>query len=191
MKKLVLLLCIAFAPLAHAQGDRGMYFGAGIGAFDYDEGPEGISDTNYEYHLFGGYKVLESFAIELELGGTGSLEETFVDNGPFGPININVDATLAVYKLTFLGILPFDAISLFAGAGYYSAGLEADINVEGFGDQGTIDFGHERGATATFGLQHDFGLDLKSLSIRGQYEWYDFPDGIDATGVTIAVLFRF
>jgi hypothetical protein len=194
MKKLVLLLCIAFAPLAHAQDDRGMYFGAGLGSFDYDEGDidGGISDSSYAYQLFGGYKFLDNFALEFGLTGTGDFEETFTESLPgLGELTVNVDVNIDVYRLMAIGILPFDRFSLFAGAGYYSAGFGGDVNVAGFGDAGSFDGGHENGAAATFGIQRDFGLDLKSLSIRGQYDWYDFPDGIDASAISVAVLFRF
>ncbi len=79
MKKLALLLVLATAPLAHAQEDRGMYFGAGLGSFDYDESSSditfGISDSTYAYHLLGGYKFTENFALEVGLGGTGDIEE--------------------------------------------------------------------------------------------------------------------
>jgi hypothetical protein len=79
---------------------------------------------------------------------------------------------------------------LFAGAGYFSASLSGDVDVAGFGTVSSLD-GNDSGATAKIGIQRDFGLDLKSLSIRGHYDWYDFGDGIDASGFTIAMLFRF
>jgi hypothetical protein len=195
MKTLALLVCLAFAPLAHAQDDLGMYFGAGLGSFDYDEeaGASGlpVSDSTYSYHLFGGYKFNENFALEVGLGGTGDIEESFTANFPgIGPIRLNVDGTYDIYTLTALGILPFDRFSLFGGAGYFSASLGGTVDAEGFGTIGELD-DHDNGATATFGVQRDFGLDLKSLSIRGQYHWYDFSDGVDASGFAIGVLFRF
>jgi hypothetical protein len=192
MKTLALLLCFALAPLAHAQDDRGMYFGAGLGSFDYDEGGiDGISDSAYSYHLFGGYKFIDNFALEFGIAGTGDLEETFPEAFGPGTPSVNVDLNLDIYRLTALGILPLDRFSLFAGAGYFSASYGGDVNIAGFGDAGSFDGGNESGAAATFGIQRDFGLDLKALSIRGQYDWYDFPDGIDASGFTIAMLFRF
>jgi hypothetical protein len=199
MKKLALLLALAIAPLAHAQDDRGMYFGAGLGSFDYDESSDAfafaISDSNYAYHLFGGYKFTENFALEVGIGGTGDLEENipdvFVPQIPqLGLVTLELDGTYDIYTITALGILPFDQFSLFAGAGYFSASLGGTVNVSGIGTIGSLD-GHDNGAAATFGVQRDFGLDLKSLSIRGHYDWYDFSDGIDASGFTLAVLFRF
>jgi Outer membrane protein beta-barrel domain len=191
MKNFALLLLLGIAPLAHAQSERGMYFGAGLGSFDYDEGSDGISDSNYAYHLFGGYKFSDNFAIELGLGGTGDLEESFTDTVPgIGTVTLEVDAHASIYSLVLLGMLPFDRMSLFAGVGYFNAGFEGDVNAVGFGG-GSFDGGHDHGALASFGLQHDFGLDLKSFSIRGQYDWYDFPDDIDASGFSLSMLYRF
>ena len=122
--------------------------------------------------------------IELGLGGTGDLEESFTDTVPgIGTVTLEVDADATLYSLSLLGMLPFDRMSLFAGVGYFNAGFEGDVNVVGFGG-GSFDGGHDHGALANFGIQHDFGLDLKSFSIRAQYDWYDFPDEIDASGFT-------
>jgi OOP family OmpA-OmpF porin len=192
MRKLALLLCLGFTQLAHAQEDRGMYFGAGLGSFKYDEGDDdfAVVDDTYSYQLLGGYKFNENFALEGGLGGTGDIKDQFTDAGPFGPVTITVKATYDIYWLDALGILPFDRFSLFGGAGYYSASLSGTVDAEGFGTVGGLD-GHDSGATATFGIQRDFGLDLKSVSIRGQYVWYDYEDDIKASGIDIRVLFRF
>jgi len=192
MKNLALLFLLGIAPVAHAQSERGMYFGAGLGSFDYDEGSDGISDSAYAYHLFGGYKFSDNFAVEVGLGGTGDLEESFMDTVPgIGPITLDVDADASIYSLSLLGMLPFDRLSLFAGVGYFNAGFEGDVNVVGFGNAGSFDGGHDHGTLANIGIQHDFGLDLRSFSIRGQYDWYDFPDDIDASGFSLSMLYRF
>jgi hypothetical protein len=195
MKTLALLLCLALAPLAQAQDDRGMYFGAGLGSFDYDEPGNGsslaISDSTYAYHLFGGYKFIENFALEVGIGGTGDIGESFTQTVPgLGTLALEVEGTYDIYTLTAVGILPLDRFSLFAGAGYFSASLGGTIEASGFGTVGAID-GNDSGAVATFGIQRDFGLDLKSLSIRGHYDWYDFGNGVDVSGFTVGVIFRF
>lgn len=195
MKYLALVCCFAFAPLAHAQDEKGIYMGAGLGTFNYDESGGdlalGVSDDTWAYHLFGGYKFNENFAVELGIGGTGDIEDSFTEVFPgLGPITLDVAATYSIYTVTALGILPFDAFSLFGGAGYYSASLDGTIDAQGFGTIGSVD-GHDSGATALFGIQHDFGLDLKSISMRGQYEWYDFGSDVDASGISIIMLFRF
>jgi hypothetical protein len=191
MKTLALLLTLALAPLAHAQSDRGMYFGAGLGSFDYDEGVGGVADSTYAYHLFGGYKFNEHIALEGGISGTGDLKESFTETVPgFGDVTLNVKQNLDIYSFTALGILPFDSMSLFAGVGYFSASLSGTVDAAPFGS-GAFDGSHDNGVQAKLGIQHDFGLDLKSLSIRAQYDFYDFSDNVDVSGITVAVLFRF
>lgn len=193
MKNLALLVGLAASPLAHAQEDRGVYFGAGLGTFDYQDSVSspGVDDSTYAYQLFGGYKLTENFALEFGLGGTGDVEQDFVQATPnLGDITFQLDGNYDIYNLTAIGILPFDRFSLFGGAGYFSASLSGDVNAVGFGTIGSLDDSYS-GAVAKFGIQRDFGLDLKSLSIRGSYDWYDFGDGIDASGITVAMLFRF
>jgi len=195
MKQLAPFVLLGIAALAHAQeADKGMYFGASLGELRYDEtsgGSQiGVSDNTYLYHLLGGYNFNQHFGLEVGLGGTGDLEESFMDSDPFlGPITLEVKGTYKIYSLMAMGYLPFDRLSLFAGAGYYSASLAGDVNITGFGTIGSLG-GHERGATALLGIQHDLGLDLRSISIRGQYEWYDFESGIDVAAISVGVLFR-
>jgi hypothetical protein len=192
MRKLAPLLCLGFTQLAHAQADGGMYMGAALGTFDYEEsGPDAISDDTSAYQLFGGYRFNDHLAVEVGFGRTGDIEGEFVEVIPgIGPITLEVDANFDVYTVRAIGFLPFEQLSLFGAAGYYSASLGGPVSVAGFGDIGEVD-GHERGATAALGIQRDFGLDLRSLSIRGQYEWFDFGSEVDASGFSLGVLFRF
>jgi hypothetical protein len=195
MKAFALLLSLALAPLAHAQSDKGMYFGAGLGSFDYDETSSGsflgVNDSSYAYHLFGGYKFNEHIALEGGMSGTGELEETIPQTlQGIGTVDLNFVLRWNIYKVNALGILPFDKFSLFGGVGYFSASLDGDVEAPGFGSVGTVS-DHMSGADATFGIQRDFGLDLKSVSVRGQFDWYDFDHNVDVSGITLAVLFRF
>ncbi len=192
--RIALLAALAFAPLAQAQDESGMYIGAGFGTFDYDESddiPFPVSDTTTAYQLVGGYRFNEHLAIELGVGRTGDLEAEFAEEIPgIGPVTLEIDASYDIYSLRVLGMLPFDRFTLVGGAGYYSADLGVTGRLRGLGDLGGFD-GHERGATASVGLQYDFRLDLRSLSIRGEYQWFDFGSEIDAAGFNVTALFRF
>jgi outer membrane protein with beta-barrel domain len=192
MKRLALLTCLGFAQLAHAQAERGGYMGGSVGIFDYEEAPTvdelAFSDDPWIYHIFGGYQLNEHVAIEAGFGRTGDIEGSFTDIFP--GFTVEVDAIYDIYTFKVLGILPFDAVSLFGAAGYYSASLSGPVEVVNFGQIGELD-GHERGATATIGVQKDFGLDLRSMSLRAQLDWYDFGSEIDATGFTIGMVWRF
>ena len=159
----VLLLCLGLTQLAHAQAGSGMYMGAALGTFDYEEGGlEAISDNTSAYQLFGGFN--DHFAVEFGLGRTGDIEGEFTEVFPgVGPITLEVDAIYDIYALRAIGLLPFEELSLFGAVGYYSASLGGPVSVAGIGDIGEVG-GHERGATAMLGIQRDFGLDLRSVS---------------------------
>ena len=43
------------------------------------------------------------------------------------------------------------------------------------------------GLTAMGGIQ----FDMRRVSIRGEYEWFDTDDGVDAQSLNVAVIFRF
>lgn len=194
LARLALLSCLASASFAQAADDRGGYMGGALGTFDYSESsddPFAVSDNTTQYQLFGGYRISNRFAVEFGLGRTNDIDGGFTTTVPgLGPTRFDISANYDIYSLKALGFLPFDLISLFGGVGYYSASLNGDVNVSGFGTVGSVS-DHVHGSTAVFGVQRDFRLDLKSFSIRGDYTWYDFGHGVDASGFTLGMLFRF
>jgi hypothetical protein len=191
---LALALCAACSQPAQAQDDRGAYFGGMLGTFDYDEnGPEEltVSDSTTAYQIFGGYRVNQYFAAELGIGKTGDIEDTFEDElPPFGTFTLEGELTLDIYTLRALGILPLDQLSLFAGVGYFSASFSGSVDLPGCCTIGEFD-DHERGSHAVLGIQRDFSLDLRNLSIRGQYEWFDMDSETDTSGFSVGVVMRF
>lgn len=192
MKGLTLVLCLGFAQLAHAQVEDGAYVGASVGAFDYDSAVLGISDDTFAYQLFGGYRLSDHFAVEGGIGRTGDIKGKLTL--PFfgiGEVDFDAELIYDIYTARAVGFLLFDEFSAFGAAGYFSAAASGPIRSSDFGEVRGGFSGHQRGATAMFGIQHDFRLDWSSLSIRGQYEWYDFDDDIDASSLSVSVLFRF
>lgn len=193
MKRLVLLACVGF-PLVSQAAEPGAYIGGALGTFDYEESEEivfPLSDSALGYQLFGGYTFNDHLAIEVDIGRTGDLEGSFTETVPaFGDVTFDVELTYDIYTVQVLGFIPLERLSLFGSVGYYSASVSGPISVRGFGEIGGFD-GHERGAAVTGGIQYDFGLDLESFSIRGEYQWLDFGSDIDAWGVNIGMVFRF
>lgn len=192
---LALLSCLAAAPLAHAADDRGGYMGGAFGTFAYKESPDvdfAVSDDTTQYQLFGGYRVSKLFALEFGMGRTQDLDTSFsVNVQGIGPAKLTLSETYDIYTLKALGYLPFKLTSLFGGLGYQSSSLNGDADLEGFGTIGTV-HDHVRGSMAVIGIQRDFRLDLKSISLRGEYTWYDFGSDIeDATGFTVGMIYRF
>ncbi|HEY8519325.1 MAG TPA: outer membrane beta-barrel protein [Gammaproteobacteria bacterium] len=192
MNRLALLAFLGLAQLAHAQGEGGGYIGAGFGTFDYEEevGTRVVSDSTPAYQIIGGYRFNDYFAVEANIGRTGDLEDDFEATIPgLGTLGLEVDLTYDIYAAKIIGSLPLDRFKLFAGVGYYSADASGTVSVSGFGEVDFFD-AHERGSTATLGVQYDFGLDLRNFSIRGEYQWYDF-DEADASAVNIGMVYRF
>jgi hypothetical protein len=194
MKRVALLTCLGVAYVSDAAAQAGGYIGGALGTFDYEESDEivfPLSDSTSAYQLFGGYTFNEHLALELDIGRTSDIEGSFTETVPgIGDITFDVEATFDIYTFQVLGFLPFERLSLFGGVGYSSASISGPVSARGFGDVGVVD-GHERGATASGGIQYDFGLDLESFSIRGEYQWFDFGSDIDASGLNIGVVFRF
>ena len=194
---LALLSCLAAAPLAHAArapDERGGYMGGAFGTFNYEESsdiPFAVSDDTTQYQLFGGYRVSKLFGVEFGLGKTQDLKSSFfVDVPGLGTTKFDISGTYDIYTLKALGYLPIHLTSLYGGLGYQSATLNGDVDVQGFGTVGTV-HDHLSGSTAVIGIQRDFNLDLKSISFRGEYTWYDFGTGIDASGFTVGMIYRF
>ncbi|HEX6997736.1 MAG TPA: porin family protein [Gammaproteobacteria bacterium] len=193
MSRFALLACLGLAQLAHAQGEGGAYVGAGFGIFDYEEdiGSEVVSDSAAAYQIIGGYRFNDYVAVEFNIGRTGDIEDDFEGTIPgVGTFSFQVDRTFDVYAAKVLGYLPLDRFRLFAGIGYYSADIGDTVSVGGIGEVGFVD-DHARGSTATLGVQYDFGLDLRNFSIRGEYQWFDVEDNVDASAVNIGMVFRF
>jgi OmpA-OmpF porin, OOP family len=187
---LALILYLGLAQTANAQGMSGGYVGFALGLMDYEEDDEDLgetlSDTSTAYRVLGGYRFSDNFAVEGGWARTSELEESIVEVLPFlGTFNIDIDAELEVLTVRAIGIIPFSKVSLFGGAGYYDAEANVSVSVAGFGNAGEGK-ASDSGVTLSGGVQ----FDLKRISIRGEYEWFDSGDEIDASGIGIGVLFR-
>lgn len=168
--------------------------GGAFGEFFYKENPDipfSVSDDTTQYNLFGGYRISKLFALEGGMARTQDIEGAFFANVQgLGNTRFDISETYDIYTLKALGYLPFNLTSLYGALGYQSASLNGAVDVQGFGTIGTV-HDHFSGSMAAIGIQRDFRLDLKSISLRGEYSWYDFDKDIDATGFTIGMIFRF
>ena len=194
LARLAFLSCLAAAPFAHAADDRGGYMGGAFGEFSYKEAPEiafAIEDDTTQYQLYGGYRFSRLFALEIGMTRTNDIDSSFmVDLQGVGPSKLDISAAYDIYTLKALGYLPFNLTSLYGGVGYQSASLNGDASLGGFGTIGTV-HEHFSGSMAVAGIQRDFRLDLKSISVSGEYTWYDFDRQVDASGFTIGMIYRF
>ena len=192
MKYLICLgLSLAVVQGAAAQERGGAYIGFSLGSFSYEEedpdlGVTIVDDSATAYRILGGYRFSENFAVEGGWGKTGDLEETFTEFIPgFGNLTLNMSGDYEVLTVRALGIVPFENISLIGGVGYYDADLNATISVTGLGSFAAE--GSDDGATLVGGIE----FNLERIDIRAELEWFDTESSVDASDISVGVLFHF
>jgi hypothetical protein len=199
MKHLMSLgLAFAFGQAATAQDRGDTYLGASVGSFSFEEDEElglTIDDTTSSYHVIGGYRLSDHFALEGGLVRTEHIKEnrtaSFV---PPGTLN-TVKAEFRLLTVRALGVIPFERTSLLGGVGYHEANIQYRASVQAPGQLGHSFEGEtsHNGATVMGG----FEVNLKRVDIRTQLEWFDFDgehelgvDDGDAWDFSVGVLFR-
>lgn len=192
MKYLICLgLSFAVVQGAAAQERGGAYIGFSLGSFSYEEedpdlGVTIVDDSATAYRILGGYRFSENFAVEGGWGKTGDLEETFTEFIPgFGNLTLNMSGDYEVLTVRAVGIVPFENISLIGGVGYYDADLNATISVTGLGSFAAE--GSDDGATLVGGIE----FNLERIDIRAELEWFDTESSVDASDISVGVLFHF
>ena len=180
-----LALLIACTRMASAQETLPAYFGFSFGAIDYEETDPTtglvLSDEGGTYRLIGGYRFNKNFAFEGALGETSGLKETFTVAG-LGPFTVY--SRYDVVTLRALGMLPLKRISILGGVGFFSSERRLSADFDGLGQ--FVETESDSGATLVGGIQ----ADLKSVTIRAEYQAFDTDDNVDVWDLTFSVLFR-
>lgn len=184
-----LALFFGLMATTQAQEIRGGYVGAAVGAFNFKSGDFGISDTSGSYRVLGGWQFNSNYAVEAGWGESGDLEETFRGFTPTGDIQVDLGASYEIWSVRALTMAAFSSMNIFGGAGYYDATLSMSFaqfenSVEVFRDAAETT---DSGATVVGGFQ----FDLRRITLRGEYEWFDTDGSIDATSLNVVALFRF
>jgi hypothetical protein len=184
------MIALAIAPFAHAQPLSGGFVGFGVGSYSYKETSAGttvIDENSSSWHALGGYEFNDHFAFEGSWGKSGKLQGSVDDFVPgFGPATLSVTEKYETYTLRAVGMLPFKKVKLLGGLGYYSSQIDLTVRVEGLGefsDNGMSD----DGAMAALGVEYD----LDRMYVRAEYDWFDTPSGVDASEISLNVLFKF
>lgn len=188
---LLLAAALGFAPLATAQPLSGAYVGFGAGSFDYSEASGGatlVDDSASSWRAFGGYEINKHLSVEGSWGRTGAVHGRF-DQDLFGtgPVTVDLTEKYEIYTIRAVGKLPLRHVTLLAGAGYYNARLTFNLRVEGFTGEVNDNSNTDDGGMLLGGVQYD----LDYMSIRAEYERFSFPSEIDASQLSINVLFKF
>lgn len=173
---------------AQAQEVRGGYLGAAVGSFNFKDGDFSISDTASSYRLLGGWQFNSNYAVEAGWGESGDVSETFYGFSPNGEARVDFERSYEIWSIRALTMAPFSSISIFGGAGYYDATLTSSNR---FQDPAEIivetEESTDNGATVVGGFQ----FDMRRITLRGEYEWFDTDGSIDATSLNFVALFRF
>lgn len=192
-----IVLCLGLAGLAGTAEAQyltgGPYLGVSVGSFSYREDGENlgirVSDSTSAYRVLGGYQFRGVYALEASWGRSGTFDEELHGFSPsIGNVSLEVAGEYEVATLRFVALAPFSNINMFGGIGYFDA--KADLSqrlvtpteVQTWSGEDSDD-----GLTAIGGIQ----FDMRRLSIRGEYEWFDTDDGVDTQSLNVAVIFRF
>jgi outer membrane protein with beta-barrel domain len=175
---LVLILCTGLSAPANAQ-QRGGYVGLSAGSYRFEDHDVLVSDDEFSYGAFGGYRFSQSFAVEGSLVTTTDFED-ILDT----LLNSSTRAEYAVQTVRALGIVQRNKWELFGGLGYHQS--DADVSVMVAGTVMNLD-SDDRGTTALAGVQ----LDGKKFGYRLQYEWFDADERLDLSNVAFGWVVRF
>lgn len=190
---LALALSCGLAAVAQAQENDGIYVGVSLGLLSYEEINRDfgvrIADDTAAYRLLGGYQFNDYYAIEVGLGTAGDIEETlFGASASFGEQSLRVRGEYEIMTVRGMAMAPVSPMHMYGAAGYYESTLSTSIRYED--DRGVFadDFDTtDSGFTVAGGII----FDMDRVSIRGEYEWFDTDDDVEATSLNVSVLFRF
>ena len=217
MRYSVLVLCLlAAGPAAAQQGLLGLYVGAGLGSFEFDENQRGrlpsfsvpgsdvpvgglripgIDDSVTTWKVFGGWQMSPNLGVEVSYGQTQDLETSYSAMVSDLTIATDLATDVSVGTARAMGYLPLRLVTLFGGLGYFeadfSASGEIDLVISGAANaRDTVQLGgaagSDSGATALIGVQWS----LFSLSFRADYEWLDM-EAASASTLGVGVALRF
>jgi len=190
-KQLFLLAFSAVVGVASAQAaDTGFYVGGSLGQsevsdfsgadFDAELNTWGLTsststdDTDTGWKAFAGYRIMKYLAVEGAYTDFGEFTAHSSITAPSaGIVNTNIEAE--AWTISALGILPLaDNFSLFARLGVNL--WNVDISARGTGSGvAASESDSDDGTEWVYGVGAAFNI-TKNLSVRGEWERYDFDD---------------
>ena len=163
MKILLGVLGIAsvFTATSSIAGEAYVGVSAGLVNVEDDSAGTGFSDTPFGFKVFGGYEFTEYFAVDVAY--TSTLDDA-EDNVGGVPIDISLDT----FIVRGVGAFPVtDDFSVLGSVGFW----DGDSDVSGAGLSASSG---DDGLTLGVGGKYRF----ESVSIRGEFEWFDTDDTI-------------
>ena len=167
---------------AHADNERGLYLGVGVGQFNVevddidttDELEAAFDSDDTVFKVFGGWRFNPFIGVELDYIDLGGPEDTVE--------NVKVKAEINGVAPYLIGTLPIGPIEGFVRVGYYFY----DVEISGE-DLGSVD---DSGEDLVYGV--GFGLTLfEHLHARLEYEIIDVSEVDDANAIWLSGAWRF
>src|SRR5688572_4113234 len=167
---------------AHADNERGLYLGAGVGLFNIevddvetvDELDQAFDSDDTVFKVFAGWRFNPFISVELDYIDLGGPEDTVED--------VRVKAEINGIAPYLIGTIPLGPIEGFARVGYYFY----DVEISGE-DIGSVD---DSGEDLVYGV--GLGLTLfEHLHARLEYEIIDVSEVDDANAVWLSGAWRF
>jgi opacity protein-like surface antigen len=192
---LFLLLDLACVASVAAQS-RHPYVGLTYSRIAYAEADViqdfSVDGTENETGFFGGYRIIDRFAVEgswVDLSGYGG---SFTYDDPvLGDVSLAFNADLTLYAVRALGVLANEKVDLFAGLGAYESDFSGVAELPVFVDSGIPT---ASASTEDSGLTGIAGIEYRLnplLSLRLEYEWFDSDPDVELSSVALGVALHF
>lgn len=174
-----LALCALLAPAAAFATEPGLYLGGKLGVASTDE--RWIDDDDTSFGVYLGYRFTRHFALEGEYTDFGNLEVSLSDL----EIN-NPRLEPRTWGVRAVGFLPLsDSFELLGGVGLHSFDLDPR-DEQGFRDV----VGSKSSTDLYYGVGGQFNFQ-GGLSLRGQYQRYEFKRAGSSDEISLGLHYRF
>jgi OmpA-OmpF porin, OOP family len=181
IKKTILAAAVAalILPASAFANEPGFYFGGKVGTSTSSKGA--LEDAGTSYGLHGGYRFSPYFAMEGEFNDFGNID---VDLSSLD-IN-NTRSKPRSWGVKALGLMPVNPnFDLFGSVGLHSFDLDPG-DEEGFRQV----IGSSSSTDMVYGVGGQFHF-ANSLTLRTQYQRYEFKDAGRTDEVSLGLQFRF
>lgn len=196
-KQLLVAAFLASAALPTMASDFYMIADLGQSKLDVDAEDGGYSETNTAFSLGGGYKLNETFALELvyrDLGDVSQSESEDFGNGDY--LKFSLDTSVTAFQASVVAQLPLnDAFALYGrlGAGYLKSKTDYEFEtVVGNRTHFNAGSGSESDSKtkAVFGVGFKYVLS-QSFAVRAEYNQYDKWDEATISSATVGLIYQF
>ncbi len=186
---LATLAVAAAAPAANAQDEnRGFYLGGGVGQFNaqiddvdqLDDAVDSWDEDDTAYKFFGGYRLNNFLAVELDYINLGKPSGAVVPGR-------NVDASIDGFAPYVVGTFPLGKVfEIYGRLGYYfydaTVGVEDELDNRAEFDEESEDLVYGAGIGANIG---------ERFNVRFEYERFDLQGVDDADSLWLTAAWKF